>query len=225
MSRYAVIGASSGTGLALVRHLESQQLAVRAISRHPPQKSEFIEPYAADITDAKAISAALDGQFDAVFFTVDIHGLFNSRESIRAVMYQGCVNAIQACESAATKFGSAPKFILLSVIGANQPSWVWHLLNAAKRGMQKNILDREQALQNSSLPYIICRAPKLSDTAASQTAIAATPPQHKLDMAMGIARIDLARTLLLAAGHAPGHSSWDVYADAAGPVPNWLRTA
>jgi uncharacterized protein YbjT (DUF2867 family) len=205
--------------LAVVRHLADKRIAVRAISRHPPEASMFIEPFVADVTDVSAISKALDGEFDAVFFTVDIHGLFNSRESIRDLMYQGCVNAIQAAARAA----SPPKFVLLSVIGPELPSWVWWLLNTVKRGMKQNILDREKALKDSGLPYIVCRAPKLGDEAGSTTPIAATPPQHRLDMKMGIPRADLARALVLAAENAPERTTWDIFAGADGPEPSWLR--
>ncbi len=67
-------------GLALVRYLASRQTAVRAISRHPPEASPFIEPFAADATDARSIAKALDGEFDTVFYTVDIHGLFKTAQ-------------------------------------------------------------------------------------------------------------------------------------------------
>jgi uncharacterized protein YbjT (DUF2867 family) len=218
MKRYAVIGASSGTGLALVRYLAGRQTAVRAIARHPPEGSLFIEPFAADVTDARSIATALDGAFDAVFYTVDIHGLFKPRKDIRAVMFQGCANAIRAAAQAAVP----PKFVLLSVIGPDRPSWVWWVLNASKPGMQRNILDREQALKDSGLSYVICRAAKLNDEAGGTVPVAATPPQHKLDMKRGIPRADLARALVLAAERASQNTTWDVFSNAAGPAPEWL---
>lgn len=218
MERCAVIGASSGTGLAIVRRLEQDGVRVRAISRHPPAESAYVEPFEADVTDPSALSRALEGDFDAVFYTVDIHGLFNSREQVRAVMYDGFVNTIRAARARGT-----PRIVLLSVIGSERGSWVWSLLGAVKRGMKRNVIDRERAVADSGLPYVICRAPKLDDKPGGTTTTAATSPQHRLDMKMGISRADLATALIRAADAAPENSVWDVFADERGPVPDWLR--
>jgi hypothetical protein len=94
-----------------------------------------------------------------------------------------------------------------------------------KPGMQRNILDREQALKDSGLSYVICRAAKLNDQAGGTVPVAATPPQHKLDMRRGIPRSDLARALILAAERAPRNTTWDVFSDPAGPTPDWLPAA
>lgn len=214
--RYAVVGASHGTGKALVAQLAARGDSVRAISRNPGEPNPSVEPFAADVTNATAITHALDGDFGAVFFTVDIHGLFNSRDQVRDVMFQGCVNVIRAAEAA-----SRPKFILLSVIGSDRPSWVWSLLNAVKRGMKRNVIDREEVLKASQLPYVICRAPKLGDGDGGHR-LAASAPVHKLNMKMGIDRIDLARAMIAAADGAPAGSVWDVFADSAAPTPAWL---
>lgn len=217
MKPFAVIGASSGTGLALVKLLEKNRLPVRAISRNPPAASEFIEPFAADVTDIASISNALKGDFSAVFFTVDIHG-FNSREKVRKLMYEGFINTLQA----AAKNKMPPKIVLLSVIGSEISSWVWWVLNAMKPGMQKNIIDREKALKESGLAYVICRAPKLNDDIADLTSISASTPRHKLTMNMGISRENLARALLKAAEAAPENSTWDILPDTNEPAPEWL---
>lgn len=217
MKTYAVVGASSGTGRYLTQLLADRGDRVRAISRHPPEQRPGVEPYAADVTDRDATNVALASPFDAVFFTVDIHGLTQSRESIRAVMYEGCVNAMNAALA-----GGAKRFVLLSVIGADQPSWVWWILNALKRGMQRNIVDREQALKASGLPYVIIRAPKLGDGPAGTMRLAATPSRHRLDMKLGIFRSELAMALLAAADGAPKNFQWDVFTAETGPVPAWL---
>jgi uncharacterized protein YbjT (DUF2867 family) len=218
MTRYAVIGASSGTGRQIVRYLADKHVQVRAISRRPLAAQEGVEPYAADVTDPASIAKALEGDFDAVFYTVDIHGLRNSREKVRSVMYDGCVNAIHTAAAAGTK-----RFVLLSVIGPDRPSWVWWILNATKPGMQRNVLDRERALINSGLAYVICRAPRLNDGPGRIIPVAATAPEHRLDMRMGISRTDLAQAMVRAAETAPERTIWDVYADAHGPTPEWLR--
>ncbi len=133
-------------------------------------------------------------------------------------MYDGLINAIHATAAAGTK-----RFVLLSVIGPDRPSWVWWILNAIKPGMQRNVLDRERALTSSGLPYVICRAPRLNDGPGGAIPVAAIPPQHRLDMRMGISRTDLAQAMVRAAETAPERSIWDVYADVHGPTPEWLR--
>lgn len=219
MSRFAVIGASSGTGLHIVRLLASRGMPVRAISRNPPPASEFVEPFSADVTNAQSLAAALNGEFSAVFYTVDIHQKFAPEQAVRAVMVDGCVNAMEALR----KLKSPPRFVLLSVIGPDKSSWVWAVLGAMKRGMKRNIIDREQALMRSGLPYVILRAPKLNDNEGPTPPTAATRPQHRLDMKRTIARRDLAAALVDAAEHAPAPSTWDVFAQEGGPAPSWLR--
>ena len=222
MQNFAVIGASSGTGLEIVRLLASRGNHVRAISRRPPQGTEFIEPFSADVTDAAAIAKALDGDFTAVFFTADIHKRFASRQEVRSLMFDGCMNAIRAVKQSTVP----PRFVLLSVIGPDKPSWVWHLLNLAKRGMQHNIIDREMALTQSGLPYVIARAARLVDASNEKSpayATAVTPAIHRLDMKRTIVRRDLAVALVAAAQSAPERSIWDMFGDDAGSVPPWLH--
>jgi uncharacterized protein YbjT (DUF2867 family) len=218
MKKYAVVGASSGTGLEITRLLESQGHHVRAISRTPVQATAFIEPFSADVTDAQAIAHALNGEFAAVFFTVDIHKRSASRQEVRSLMFDGCVNTIRAVQQHATP----PRFVLLSVIGPDKPSWVWLLLNLLKRGMKQNVLDREAALVQSGLPYVIVRAARLVDASGPTPPIAATPAGHRLDMKRTIARNELAAGLLAAAQSAQERSIWDVFGNTAGPVPSWL---
>lgn len=220
MTRYAVIGASSGAGREIVRHLAERKIPVRAISRRPGPAQAGVEPFAADVTDPVSIAKALEGGFDAVFYTVDIHGRRLSREAVRKVMYEGAVNAIQAAVAGGTK-----RFVLLSVIGPERPSWVWWLLNAMKPGMRDNIVDREQILKASGIDFVILRAPKLNDKQGGQAVLAATAPVHRLDMKMGIARADLARALVRAAEAGPSRTTWDIFTGEAGQAPRWLKPA
>lgn len=217
--RYAVVGASKGTGKAIVDLLVSGGHTVRAISRHPQGVTSLVEPVAADVTDPQSIAQALQGQFDAVFFTVEIRGMTNSRAQVRSVMLDGCVNTIRAAGASA----DAPKFVLLSVIGPDRPSWVWWILNSMKRGMKSNILAREEALKSSGLSYVICRAPKLGDGPGGNASLGGSACHHKLDMKMGIDRVDLARVLVAAAQNAPARTSWDVFAGSDAPPLAWLR--
>lgn len=223
--RYAVVGASQGVGKLIVERLAAAGHDVRAISRNPPRSSPHVEPCKADVTDPRSISNALNASFDAVFFTVDItggiggHALFGSKTAIREVTYQGCVNAIEAARKAPT----SPRFILLSVLGHDRGGAIWWMLNTVKPGTRQNIIDRERVLIASGLPYVVTRAPKLTDGDPDIVGTAATPARHKLVGGMSIARADLAMAMIRAADHAPANSIWDVYADADGPVAPWLQ--
>lgn len=222
--RYAVVGASQGTGLLITKLLASIERPVRAISRNPPSAGEFVEPFSADVTSPDSISEALDDDFTAVFFTVDKtggiggHALFGSAKAIREVTFQGCVNTIDA----ALKAPSRPRFILLSVIGHEKGSMIWSLLNFLKPGLRRNVTDRENYLVKSGLPYVVLRAPKLTNDEPGQTAITAIPTQLKLTGSMSLARADLARVLAAAVDYAPENTIWDVIEDEETPAPDWL---
>lgn len=205
MKRYAVIGASSGVGREIVERLALRGDVVRAIARHPQSAQAPIEPWAADVTDAAEMHRALEGGFDAVFFTVDIHGKGLQRDQVRKVMVEGAANAV-----ASAKANGVKRFVLLSVIGADKRSWVWWLLNAMKPGMRANVLEREQALALSGIEFVICRAARLVD-GKDERATVATTPQHRMDMARSVKRGNLAQTLVNAAESAPPNSTWDIF--------------
>jgi uncharacterized protein YbjT (DUF2867 family) len=223
MKKFAVVGASNGTGLEIVRLLSSRGHHVRAISRRTIDAAELIEPVSADVTDATAIAKALEGNFDAIFFTVDIHRRFASKKEVRALMFDGCMNVIRAAKSSV----ALPRLVLLSVIGPDKPTWVWHLLNLLKRGMRQNVLDREVALQKSGLPYVIARAARLVDSQDSESETLQTTVTHsvhkKLDMKTTISRKELARVLVAAAQSAPTNSVWDIFGAESRSVPTWIE--
>jgi len=222
MKKYAVIGASSGTGLEIVRMLAAQGHHVRAISRRPLEATVFIEPVSADVTNATAIAKALEGDFDAIFFTADIHKRSASKQEVRSLMFDGFMNVVRAAKSHAI----APRLVLLSVIGPDKPTWVWHLLNTLKRGMRQNVLDREAELQKSGLPYVIMRAARLVDTPGDQSGVGKTTvtrPVHKLDMKTTMNRKELARVMGAAAQSAPKNSVWDVFGSEHESVPKWIE--
>lgn len=210
MKRYAVIGASSGVGREIVERLALRGDVVRAIARHPQAAQGLVEPWAADVTNAAEMHRALEGGFDAVFFTVDIHGKGLQRDQVRKVMVEGAANAV-----AAAKANGIKRFVLLSLIGANKRSWVWWLLNAMKPGMRANVLEREQALALSGIEFVICRAARLLD-GEDERATVVTTPQHRMGMARSIKRGNLAQTLMSAAELAPPNSTWDIFSAARG---------
>jgi uncharacterized protein YbjT (DUF2867 family) len=207
MKRYAVIGASSGTGHAIAELLAARGDHVTAISRTPTEDRPNVSSVAADVQDAASLVRALPGDLDTVFFTVDIHGFRKPKTDIYNVMVRGCTNAVEA----AIKCG-ARRFVLLSVIGAEDASWVWWLLNAVKPGMQENVMRREQALKRSGLPYIIVRAPKLDDSKTAEGHVLAPTSPQKLGMKQSISRRELASLMVLAAdaGSEREGATWDI---------------
>jgi uncharacterized protein YbjT (DUF2867 family) len=207
MKHYAVIGASNGTGHAIAELLAARGDHVTAISRKPTGDRPNVFPVAADVQDAASLVRALPDHLDTVFFTVDIHGFRKPKNDIYNVMVRGCNNAVEA----AIKRG-ARRFVLLSVIGAEDASWVWWLLNAVKPGIQENLMQREQALKHSGLPYIIVRAPKLDDSKASEGHVLAQTSRQKLGMKQSISRRELASLMVLAADAGPERegATWDV---------------
>ncbi len=225
VSRYAVVGASRGTGFEIVRRLEAEGHTVRAIARRPPEASALIEPFSADVTNIASMRDALAAPFEAIFFTVDVTGgiggraFFGSAKQIRDVTYHGFINTIAAI----SKSHPSPKFILLSVMGVDRSSLVWTVLNAIKPGLKRNILERERALALSRIPYVTLRAPTLTDDSRDGLPTSITDPVNKLDAKRKIARADLAEAMIAAALHAPANTLWDVFEDVRGAAPDWLR--
>jgi nucleoside-diphosphate-sugar epimerase len=190
----------------------TQRLAARgdhvtAISRHPTDARTNVTPVAADVRDLESLARALPTDLDAVFFTVDIHGFRKPRAEIHSVMVDGCRHAMEA----AIKRG-ARRFVLLSVLGADQSSWVWHVLNAVKPGMRANILEREEALKHSGMPFIIVRAPRLTDAMAEGTHVLARASKKRLQMKQGVSRSELARLMVESVDASASHEgeTWDV---------------
>lgn len=217
MTRYAVVGASSGTGLQLVERLAQRGSTVRAISRNPLPSRGLVEPYKADITDFPSIKQALHGDFDAVFFTADIHGRKLQKDVVRAVMYDGFINTLRAAHA-----GGSKRIVLLSVIGPERPSWVWWILNSMKPGMRDNVRDREEVLKASPMPYVICRAARLTDKPGGGE-VAVRSAARRLDMMSSISRHDLSLVLAKAADCAPAGTTWDVLSGSRTSNPTWTQ--
>ncbi len=223
MARYAIVGASRGVGLAIVQQLALEGQDARAISRKPPGASQHVEPFSADVTNPQSLVMALDGDFDAVFFTVESsgglngRGLFGARKAVRAVAYTGCINTLNAI---ATN-GRRPRFILLSAMGVDRPSMLWTISNLMKAGMRDNMIDRERAVQASGLPYVILRSPILTDTNRRSDTISATQAIRPLSGTMKIGRAAVAAAMIKAARFAPFDSTWDLVPTQVGNAANW----
>jgi uncharacterized protein YbjT (DUF2867 family) len=202
---YCVIGCTRGTGLQIARQLAHRGEPVRAIARDPSKARALLPPgveiRAGDVTDPGSLRRAGLGECRAIFFAADItggvagRGWFRPAEQIRAITYRGLVNAVDAAKEA----GFTGRFVLLSGMGSELPSFTGKLLNAIKGNLQGNQRDRNAYLRNSGLDWSIGQGGVLTDEAGGQADIRITPPVHRLSFRRRVARADFARALIATA--------------------------
>ncbi len=215
---YCVIGCTRGTGLQIARQLAERGAPVLGVARDPV-KARGLLPAAAeirpgDVTDPDSLRALRFGAYRAIFFAVDItggvagRGLFKPASEIRTVTYQGLVNVADAAKAAAF----TGRFVLVSGMGSELPSFTGRLLNAIKGDLQRNQRDRDAYLRNSGLDWSIGRGGILTDESGGRADILIPPPIHRLSLFRRVARADLARALI-AAADAPAASArtFDVF--------------
>jgi uncharacterized protein YbjT (DUF2867 family) len=201
---FCIVGATSGTGLLIAQQLLKEGSKVRVIARDPDKAVRLLGSrayvYSGDVTDARSINDALTENHRAIFFTVAATGgingraLFASNSMIRAVTYQGLLNVVDAARSR----GFDSRIILPSVIGVNRPSLMMSILNTVKKGLQRNLIERELYLRASGLDYTIVRAPILANAPAGETEVRITPANNQLRAGQKVSRSDLARVMILA---------------------------
>ncbi|MBV8521697.1 MAG: NAD(P)H-binding protein, partial [Acetobacteraceae bacterium] len=123
-------------------------------------------------------------------------------------------NVVEAAKEA----GFIGRFVLLSGMGSELPSFTGKLLNAIKGNLQRNQRDRDEYLRNSGLDWSIGRGGLLTDGPGGRAAIRVSPPVHQLSMFRRVARADFARALIAAAA-APGASRrmFDVFNEPGSP--------
>ena len=202
---YCVVGCTRGTGLRIVQQLTARGAPVRCIARDPV-KAQTLPPTgvdirAGDVTNPSSLRRAEFGECGVIFFAVDTtggiagRGFFKSQAQIRAVTYQGLVNVVNAAKAAAF----TGRFILLSGMGSEFPSFTGRLLNAVKGDLQRNQRDRDEYLRNSGLDWSIGRGAILTNGAGGAAAICISPPVHRLSLLRRLARADFARAMIAAA--------------------------
>jgi uncharacterized protein YbjT (DUF2867 family) len=222
---YGVIGCTRGTGLRIAQQLAARGAPVRGIARDAAKARALlpagVEVRQGDVTDAASLQRLGLGECRAIFFAVDItggiggRGFFRPESQIREVTYQGLVNAVDAARQA----GFAGRFVLLSGMGSEFPSFTGRLLNAIKGNLQRNQRDRNDYLRKSGLHWCIGRGAVLTDGPGGKAAIRISPPVHRLSVLRRVSRADFARALV-AAADAPAASGrmFDVF-NAPGPPP------
>lgn len=203
----AVIGATRGTGLEAARLQIAANRPVAAVVRSIEKARGLFGEKATlvygDVTRPETLAQAIDPDWAGIVFTVDItggiagRGMFASREKIRAVMYGGLVNTVEACKQR----GFKGRLVLLSTIGLTEPSTAMAILNRVKPGLRDHSLDKGEYLKKSGLDWTIVRAGILNDKPADAHALTITAQDWPLQMSYQIARADLARVLLACVTH------------------------
>jgi uncharacterized protein YbjT (DUF2867 family) len=203
----AVIGATRGTGLEAARQLIAANRPVAAVVRSIEKARGLFGDKATlvygDVTRPETLAQAIDPDWAGIVFTVDItggiagRGMFASREKIRAVMYGGLVNTVEACKQR----GFKGRLVLLSTIGLTEPSTAMAILNRVKPGLRDHSLDKGEYLKKSGLDWTIVRAGILNDKPGGAHALTITAQDWPLQMRYRIARADLARVMLACVTH------------------------
>ena len=201
--KFCIVGATSGTGLRIARQLLQAGSILRVVARYPDKARRLLGSRAeicqGDVTDARSLRDALAADDKAIFFTVaatggmDGRGLFSSETMIRNVTYQGLLNVVDSARA----IGFQGRIILPSVFGADQSSIMIRILNRVKRGLQRNLSERELYLRASGLDYTIVRAPILTNGPAGHADLRITGATHPLTAGPRLSRGDLARVLVL----------------------------
>ena len=202
---YCVIGCTRGTGLQIARQLAERGAPVLGVARDPVKARNLlpaaVEIRAGDVTDPGSLRTARLGACRAIFFAVDVtggvggRGFFKPASQIRAVTYEGLVNVVDAAKAAAF----TGRFVLVSGMGSELPSFTGRLLNAIKGDLQRNQRDRDAYLGNSGLDWSIGRGGILTDEPGGRADIRITPPVHRLSLLRRVARADFARALIAGA--------------------------
>ena len=198
----AVIGATRGTGLAAMQQLIGAGRPAAAVVRSVEKARGLFGDKATlvygDVTRPETLAQAIDPDWAGIVYTVDItggiagRGMFASREKIRAVMYGGLVNTVEACRQR----GFKGRLVLLSTIGLTQPSTAMKILNRVKSGLRDHSIDKGEYLKKSGLDWTIARAGILNDKPSGAHTLTITAQDRPLEMRYQIARADLARVML-----------------------------
>lgn len=160
-----VAGATGGTGRALVRNLQADGYAVRALVRDEAKArvllGESVSYVTADVRDTDSLIPAMQG----VGYVVSAIGSSRSDASNNpeAVDYGGVKNLAEAAAGAGVR-----QFVLVSSSGVTHED---HFLNKAFDNILKWKFKGEDALRASGVPYTIVRPGGLVNTPANEFAV------------------------------------------------------
>jgi NAD(P)-dependent dehydrogenase (short-subunit alcohol dehydrogenase family) len=202
-----VIGGTRGTGKAAIERSLTLGYSVTLIARDLAKANSLfgktVDLIYGDVTLPNSLESAINADFDAIVYTVDItggvggRGFFASRQSIRAIVYDGLVNTVDA----AKKQGFQNQFILLTTLGLAQRSLIMTVLNTIKLGVIRSSQDKVTYLIQSGLPYTIVQAGALHDGKVSREPLVVSQGDLPMQLNYQISRQHLAQVLVASVGN------------------------
>ncbi|KYF59802.1 hypothetical protein BE04_43275 [Sorangium cellulosum] len=160
MSRLLILGATGGTGAALVRQALEAGHEVSAFARTPASipvpHHERLRALRGDIMDAEQVSRAVSGH-DAVLSAVGSRGLGPTR-----VYSEGVANVLRAMKEHRVRRLIA---VTSAGVGEDQQSALWFrvLVKPLLRNRYSDMQRMEEAVRRSDVAWTVVRPPKLTD--------------------------------------------------------------
>jgi nucleoside-diphosphate-sugar epimerase len=202
-----VIGGTRGTGKWAIEQSTllgySVTVIVRDLAKAKSLFGDIVTIIYGDVTRLDSLQVAIDSDFDAIIYTVDItggvggRGFFASRQSVRATVYDGLVNTVDAAKQKAFK----NQFVLLTTLGLEQPSLIMTVLDTIKPGVIQASKDKATYLIQSGLPYTIVQAGALHDGKTSSEPLVVSQENIPMQLNYQISRQHLAQILIATVGN------------------------
>ncbi len=153
-----VIGATRGTGRAVVELLLARGDTVRVVARNLEKArglfGDRVELFEVDLTRAgPALDASLKG-VDAVVFTAGVPPGFAFERTLELTDYGGVVAVIDA----AGRAGFRGRLVYLTTMGLHRPSFAIRALDVIKWNLVKWRRAAEERLERSGLDVVTVRA-------------------------------------------------------------------
>ena len=181
-----VIGATRGTGKAIVVRLLRDGVAVRALARNAMAArtalSPSVEIVEGDVTKVETLHAALTGAAH-VIFTAGVTKRPASERSIIAVEYHGVMSTLATAK--ATRF--AGRFLYMTAIGVTRHSIESIGLNLIKGNTLKWRRRAEEEIRRSGVNYTIVRCGVLTSDDGNH-AVELSQHDHRMSVFRRISR-------------------------------------
>ncbi|WP_437278903.1 SDR family oxidoreductase [Sorangium sp. So ce375] len=196
MSRLLILGATGGTGAALIRQALELGHDVSAFARTPATipvpHHERLRALRGDVMDAEQVSRAVSGH-DAVLSALGSRGMGPTR-----VYSEGITHVLRAMKEHGVRRLIA---VTAAGIGEEQQSALWFrvLVKPLLRNRYSDMLRMEEALRQSDVDWTVVRVPKLTDgrlTKECRASVDASPPGGYFLGGPTISREDVAYFML-----------------------------